>query len=186
MKRNWLHRTLLATTSVVALMGALGRPAAASCSFNNLNGAIDVTTPSDCVSYNGGGSFTGSATNDSTLNPPHTYPPLTPGTASGISVLGLGTHLTGDIVNNGTIGNVRAWTDINIGGGSWGSPPTNVNAGATVTGSITNNGILDGGTGVAGIGVVGSTVTGAITNGPNGLVQTSNVAIGVENGSTVG
>jgi hypothetical protein len=182
MKRNWLHRSLLATTSVVALMGALDRPAAAACSFNNLNGAIDVTSPSDCISYNLGGTFTGSATNDSTLTPTHPYPPLTPGTASGISVVGLGTHLTGDIVNNGTISS-SAWTAINIGGGAWGSPPTNVNAGATLTGSITNNGIVNGGLGIS---VVGSTVTGAINNAGQGVIQSTNVGINLTNGANVG
>ncbi len=195
MSKVGLRGTLLATSSALALVIGAEGSAFAQCFYNNQAGGVDNTTARNCISYNSvspGSPFSGNVINDTTgtLTPTGVYTgghgTNLPGTASGISVLGSGTTLNGNIINNGTI-NTTMQTGgqgaINIGGGESDPGPTS-GAGATVVGSITNNGTI---TGLAtGINVVGNgtSVTGAITN--NHIITDSNVGISVGNNASVG
>lgn len=122
---------------------ATGQSAEAQCAFNNHAGGSNNAGAINCISYNNGVNNTGDIVNQSggTITPTHTYAPTLPGTATGISVVGLGTTLTGNIINSGTITNAVAAWGIDIGGGA---TAANVfhGAGATLLGSITNNGTI--------------------------------------------
>src|SRR6202035_1654837 len=109
------------------------------CAFNNSPGGVDNSGPINCISYNNGGSNVGNIVNETvgTITPTHAYPPIAPGTASGISVVGP-TTLRGDITNNGTITNALGSFAVNIGGGAY-SGGLISSAGASLAGSITNN-----------------------------------------------
>jgi len=180
---------LLATSSLLALVvGMQGSAEAAACHYDNMAGGVDNTTAQDCITYHGGGTFTGNVTNEPTGSLTTTAAeggPL-PGTSSGISVLTPGTHLTGNIVNKGTI--TTNFSDINIGNGNFGTPPTSPGAGATLTGSITNSGSLLSNGHASGISLVGpgSVVTGSITNDVNGIITSDDVGIQVTNGAHLG
>src|SRR5581483_5384462 len=82
----------------------------------------------------------GDITNNSTLTTTHPYPPVIPGTATGISILKSGTTLTGNIINSGTGVITAQNAGINIGEGATGG--ANANAGAVLSGSITNSGTI--------------------------------------------
>ena len=188
MARNSLDGALLATGSLLALIvGMQGSAQAAACSRDNVSPPIDNVTPSDCITFHGGGAFGGgNVVNDSTLNVTAAEGGPLPGTASGISVLQTGTTLNANIINNGTINSNFA--DINIGNGNFGIPPTTAGAGGTLNGSITNNGTLGSNGHAAGITVAGtgSTVTGTITNGVNGTITSDDNGIAITGGAHVG
>jgi uncharacterized protein with beta-barrel porin domain len=189
MTRHGWGGALLATSSLLALViGMQGSAEAAACHYDNVAGGVDNTTAQDCIVYHGGGAFTGNVTNEATGSLTTTAAeggPL-PGTSSGISVLTPGTHLTGNIVNKGTI--TTNFSDINIGNGNFGTPPTSPGAGATLTGSITNSGSLLSNGHASGISLVGpgSVVTGSITNDVNGIITSDDVGIQVTNGAHLG
>jgi len=90
---------------IVGMEGAVAAPAPAACAFNNAPGGADNTTAQNCISYNNGATTTGNIINEATgsLNGGSPYPPLNPGTSTGISVVKAGTKLIGDITNNGSI-----------------------------------------------------------------------------------
>ena len=188
-----LRGTLFATSSALTLIVAADQAAVAQCFYNNQAGGVDNTTAQNCISYNSvspGSPFSGNVVNDTTgtLTPTGVYTgghgTNFPGTASGISVLGSGTTLTGNIINNGTIDTslqTGGQGAINIGGGEFDPGPT-LGAGASVVGSITNNGTITGP--ATGINVVASSVTDAITN--NHIITDSNVGIYVANTASVG
>lgn len=137
------------------------RSAEAQCALNNNPGGSNNAGSINCISYNNGVNNTGDIVNQSsgTITPTHAYAPITPGTATGISVVGLGTTLTGNITNSGTITNTVAAWGINIGGGATAASIFH-GAGATLLGSITNNGTI---TSPVGINVEGSSVSGVLT-----------------------
>jgi uncharacterized protein with beta-barrel porin domain len=184
--RSCVRTTLLMTTSALAMMIALEGSAAAQCAFQNNNGiagTLTNSTPASCVTYFDGTNHTVNVVNNSSLTAPGTYPPIFPGTATGISVLRSGTTLSGNIVNNGSISAENA--GINIGQGTTKSQ-IQLNAGAVVNGSITNSGTI---TATDGIFVSGnssllSTLTGSIINA-GGVIQGADAAINVQN-ATVG
>jgi hypothetical protein len=129
MDQENLRGSLLTTSSVFALLVGLGGTAAAQCAHNNVAGAIVIpaATTQNCVSYNNGTAITGSVTNNGTLTGVVPYPPLNPGTSTGISVVKSNTVLNGNIVNNGTISAQNA--GINVGEGATGAPrPTSTSA----------------------------------------------------------
>ena len=170
---------LLTTSSALALILGIGSSAQAGpvpvapCAVNNTFAGLPNSSAINCVSFNDGANHTGDIVNNTTgtITPTTPYPPINPGTSSGISVLGTGTKLTGNITNNGTISGLFA--GINIGGGAHGVVPTIQNAGATVTGTITNNGTITS-TGT-GINVFKSDVGGSIINNLN--ITSRDVAI---------
>jgi uncharacterized protein with beta-barrel porin domain len=170
-----LRGALLTTSSVVALIVGIGSAQALTmtCAVNNTFTGLPNSGAINCVSFNDGGNHTGDVVNNSTgtITPTTPYPPINPGTSSGISVLGAGTKLTGNITNNGTI--TAPFVGINIGAGSHGIPPTTVGVGATVTGTITNNGTITGPG--SGIEVDQSSVGGSIINGKT--ISSSGVGI---------
>ena len=175
--------TLLATSSALALLIGAEGSAAAQCFYNNVPGGVDNTTAHNCISYNNGTASTGNAVNDTsgTLTTAHAYPPVNPGTATGISVWGSGTTLVGNIINSGTINAPNA--GINIGEGA--TTGNGQGAGAVLSGSITNSGTI-GGTIIPGFGIVlggtaltQSTVTGSIINAAGGLIHYSNAGIDI-------
>jgi uncharacterized protein with beta-barrel porin domain len=162
MMRVELRGGLLATSSVVALIVGIGSAQAGPCAVNNTFAGLPNSGAINCVSFNDGANHTGDVVNNTagTITATTPYPPTNPGTSSGISVLGTGTKLTGNITNNGTI--TAPFVGINIGAGSHGIPPTTVGVGAAVTGTITNNGTITG-TGSS-IEVDQSSVGGSIIN----------------------
>jgi len=170
-----LRKTLLGTSSALALIVGLEGSAAAQCAIVNQAGGVDNSGTVNCITYDNGLSTTGNVINETTgtLNASGPYPPNNPGTASGISVIKSGTVLNGSITNNGSITVSR--NGINIGEGATGSPPTNSNAHATVTGSIINNGTISGYNNQAIVVtqsvVLGSVINalGAIVSGPQGI-----------------
>jgi uncharacterized protein with beta-barrel porin domain len=172
-----LRGALLTTSSVVALIVGIGSaqagPSPASCAVNNTFVGLPNSGAINCVSFNDGANHTGDVVNNSTgtITATTPYPPINPGTSSGISVLGTGTKLTGNITNSGTI--TAPFVGINIGAGAHGIPPTTSGIGATVTGTITNNGTITGPG--AGIEVDQSSVGGSIIN--NKTITTNNVGI---------
>ena len=103
---------------------------------------VTNNTPSDYISFNDGAAHTGAVTNNSSLTATGTYPAVSPGgSATGISVLELGTVLNGNIINNGAINASNA--GVNIGEGRT-TRTTQFNAGAVLNGSITNFGTITG------------------------------------------
>ena len=196
MARNSLDGALLATGSLLALIvGMEGSAQAAACSRDNVSPPIDNVAASDCITFHGGGAFGGNVVNDvgGTLTPTGVYTgghgTNLPGTASGISVLGSGTTLTGNIINNGTIDTTLQTLGqgaINIGGGEFNPGPTS-GAGASVVGSITNNSTITGPATGVNVDGNGTSVTGSITNATNGTItSTGGVGIAVTNNARVG
>jgi hypothetical protein len=158
---------------------------------NNVPGGVDNTGASSGISYNSGAVFTGNIVNEAsgTITPTGSYSPLNPGTATGISVLKLGTTLNGNIVNSGTIdANTIPGKQIGINIGEGATNSVNQNAGAVVAGSITNSGTINS---QVGIWVAGnsspvlSTVTGSIINAASGQINYTGVGIN-ENWATIG
>ena len=179
LKCHALRTTLLASSSALAIVMALDGAAAAQCASQN-TAPVTNTTPSNCITFYDGAAHTGDVINNSTLTPTGTYSPGMPGTATGISVLKLGTTLTGNIINNGTI---NASTvpgkqyGINIGVGATNS--VNQNAGAVLNGSITNAGTITGSSGIeiGGNSTLFSTATGSIINAAGGQINYTGVGI---------
>ena len=158
---------------------------------NNVPGGVDNTGASSGISYNSGAVFTGNIVNEAsgTITPTGSYSPLNPGTATGISVLKLGTTLNGNIVNSGTIdANTIPGKQIGINIGEGATYSVNQNAGAVVAGWITNSGTINS---QVGIWVAGSsspvlsTVTGSIINAASGQINYTGVGIN-ENWATIG
>jgi outer membrane autotransporter protein len=177
MKPVRLRGTLLATSSALALIVGIGGSARAvppSCAVNNTFAGLPNTTAINCISFNDGASHTGDVTNanNGTITAVHPYPPVHPGTSTGISVVRPGTTLNGNIINNGSISAPQY--GINVGAGA--TIGNIQGAGASLVGSITNNGTITGGGG-GGIIVRQSSMTGSITNGVNGSINTTNVGI---------
>jgi fibronectin-binding autotransporter adhesin len=182
MDRGDLRGTLLTTSSALALCVGMGGSAWAACTFQN-TAPVTAAGANNCITFFNGAASTGNVTNNGTLTGIVPYPPVTPGSATGISVVKSGTVLNGNIVNNGTIS--AQSSGINVGQGSTGAPPTNVNVGATVNGSITNAGTITNTAG-AGIYVVGSKVLGSIVNTTAAHINTANVGIFVSAASALG
>ena len=131
------------------------RSANAVCAVNNTFVGLPNNTAINCISYNDGANHSGNVVNQAPLGviaPTHAYAPIAPGTATGISVIGHGTTLTGNIINSGTITNTLGSYGINIGGGATAASIFQ-GAGATLLGSITNSGTI---TSSIGINVAGS------------------------------
>ena len=116
MDRGDLRGTLLTTSSALALIVGMGGSAWAACTFQN-TAPVTNTASNNCITFFTGTS-TGNVTNNSTLTGVVPYPPVNPGSATGISVVKSGTVLNGNIVNNGTISAQSA--GINIGQGATG------------------------------------------------------------------
>ena len=114
------------------------------------------------------------------LSDPPCFPTF-PGTATGISVIGLGTTLTGNITNSGTITNTVASWGINIGGGT-AAAVTFPRRGSTLLGSITNNGTITSpvGINVSGTSTLSTSVSGSIINSAGATINYTNVAINVQ------
>jgi uncharacterized protein with beta-barrel porin domain len=183
-RQRIFRETLLATSSALAIITAAGQSAYAQCAINNSFPANNAGAI-NCISYNNNVNNTGDVVNQGggTITPTHAYAPTLPGTATGISVVGLGTTLTGNITNSGTITNTLGNWGINIGSGAYNGGLISSN-GAVLNGSITNNGTI---TAPTGISVQASSVSGAIINALGALIQgTSHVGISVSNGATVG
>jgi hypothetical protein len=146
---------------------------------------VTNNTPSDYISFNDGAAHTGAVTNNSSLTATGTYPAVSPGgSATGISVLELGTVLNGNIINNGAINASNA--GVNIGEGRT-TRTTQFNAGAVLNGSITNSGTITSQVGVwvSGSSVQLSSVTGSIINSAGGQIVYTNVGIN-EGFATIG
>jgi uncharacterized protein with beta-barrel porin domain len=178
-RRHW-RGTLLATSSALAMIVAAGQSAEAQCALDNNAGGSNNAGAINCISYNNGVNNTGDIVNQSggTITPTHAYPPNFPGTATGISVVGPGTTLTGNITNSGTITNTLGSYGINIGGGATAASIFQ-GAGATLLGSITNNGTITSSIGinVAGSSTTPTSVSGSITNSTGATINYNNVAI---------
>jgi outer membrane autotransporter protein len=187
MDRGDFRGPLLTTSSVLALCVGLGSTAWAQCYSQNSNVDVVNNASNNCITFFDGAAHPSNVTNNSTLTGIAPYPPLNPGTSTGISVVKSGTQLNGNIVNNGTIS--AQHDGINIGEGSSGSPATNVNVGATVNGSIINNGTITNAVN-AGIAIKDSNVTGSIVNTTGNLIQVPGVGIDIAgtlvNGVTIG
>ena len=148
---------------------AAGQSAEAQCALNNHAGGSNNAGAINCISYNNGVNNTGDIVNQAsgTITPTHTYAPTLPGTATGISVVGLGTTLTGNITNSGTITNTHGNWGINIGSGAYSGGLISSN-GASLNGSITNIGTINAQTGIS---IQGSTMSGSIVNSTNASIQ---------------
>ena len=171
------RRVLLATSSLAAVVLAWGGAAEAACVVNPAtpytnSGAIN------CVTFNDNATHVGDVTNDTTGTITVLGGAGPFGQATGISVFGAGTQISGDIINNGSISgpvNGQALQGIGVDAG--------VFPGSVVTGSITNNGTID----VSGLGIdVGGNVNGSIVN--NNIIHSGWTAIqvtGTNSGSPV-
>ena len=148
---------------------AAGQSAEAQCALNNNAGGSNNAGAINCISYNNGVNNTGDIVNQAsgTITPTHTYAPTLPGTATGISVVGLGTTLTGNITNSGTITNTHGNWGINIGSGAY-SGGNISSGGASLNGSITNIGTINAQTGIS---IQRSTMSGSIVNSTNAFIQ---------------
>ena len=171
----------MATSSALALVvgiegSALATPPPPRCTVNNTFAGLPNTTTINCISFNDGASHSGDVTNASngTITAVHPYPPVNPGTSTGISVVRSGTTLNGNIINNGSI--TAPQYGINVGGGA--TTGNIQGAGASLVGSITNNGTITGGGG-GGILVRQSSMTGSIINGASGAINSIGVGIAV-------
>ena len=192
MDRGQLRKTLLTTSSALALIVGVQRTAAAAvvCTFSNQAGGVNNTGAINCITYNneqggtangnftGATSFTGNVVNTGTITPTginQNWPAGLAGTDAGISVIGPGVTLIGNITNSGTItGTNSQYAGINIGGGGGGSGAP----GATVVGSITNAASITGiqqGIFVSGVGTV---VTGSVINAAGASIINSPTAGG--------
>src|ERR1700730_5803305 len=120
--KQGLRRTLLATTSVLAITVGVERSAAAPCAATNPATPFTNGATINCVTMNNGATFTGDVTNAANGRIDATAGTNRP-TATGISVYNA-TTLNGNIVNQGSI--------YSHGFGVF-------MFGSTVTGSITNN-----------------------------------------------
>jgi uncharacterized protein with beta-barrel porin domain len=182
--RYW-HGTLLATSSALAIIVATGQSAEAQCALNNNAGGSNNAGAVNCISYNNGVNNTGNIVNQGggTITPTHTYAPTLPGTATGISVVGLHTTLTGNITNSGTITNTHGNWGISIGSGAYSGGLISSN-GASLNGSITNIGTI---TAQTGIQIQRSTMSGSIVNATNANINSGvNVAISAAQASVGG
>jgi uncharacterized protein with beta-barrel porin domain len=176
---------LLATSSALAIIVAAGQSAEAQCALNNNAGGSNNAGAINCISYNNGVNNTGDIVNQGggTITPTHTYAPTLPGTATGISVVGLHTTLTGNITNSGTITNTLGNWGINIGSGAYSGGLISSN-GASLNGSITNIGTITAHTGIQ---IQRSTMSGSIVNSTNAHINsTGNVGISAAQASIGG
>jgi uncharacterized protein with beta-barrel porin domain len=155
---------------------AAGQSAEAQCALNNNAGGSNNAGAINCISYNNGVNNTGNIVNQGsgTITPTHTYAPTLPGTATGISVVGLNTTLTGNITNSGTITNTLGNWGINIGSGAYSGGLISSN-GASLNGSITNIGTITAHTGIQ---IQRSTMSGSIVNSTNANIN-SGVNVGI-------
>src|SRR5580704_19416112 len=183
-RRHW-RGTLLATSSALAMIVAAGQSAEAQCALNNNAGGSNNAGAINCISYNNGVNNTGNIVNQAsgTITPTHIYAPTLPGTATGISVVGLNTTLTGNITNSGTITNTLGNWGINIGSGAYSGGLISSN-GASLNGSITNIGTITAHTGIQ---IQRSTMSGSIVNSTNAHINsTGNVGISAAQASIGG
>ena len=184
-ERRYWRGTLLATSSALAMIVAAGQSAEAQCALNNNAGGSNNAGAINCISYNNGVNNTGDIVNQGsgTITPTHTYAPTLPGTATGISVVGLHTTLTGNITNSGTITNTLGNWGINIGSGAYSGGLISSN-GASLNGSITNIGTITAHTGIQ---IQRSTMSGSIVNSTNAHINsTGNVGISAAQASIGG
>jgi uncharacterized protein with beta-barrel porin domain len=199
LKRTALRTTLLTTSSVLALVVALDRPAsAASCTVVSNPSLPYIQSGNTCVNFTASPVTSGNVTSTGTVS---ATGPTFAQSRTGITVY-IGVSLNGGITNQGTINAngggifmdqstvtgsvvnatgaaITAANGINLGGAGGGG------RNASVGGSVINNGSIDT-LGSGGIGVGNIVVTGSVINGSTGTITGSGAGMFISNASVGG